>query len=105
MQDDADKLSLRMVVTLDARWPRSKSGPRKQSRQYRYETARMPVAYFLASDGLGFERALTECVDEISTMIAWDLALANEGWNTPGVKAANHRSSNRDAGRSTTVSH
>ena len=105
VQDDADKLSLRMVVTLDARWPWSKFGPRKESRQYRHETARMPVAYLLASDGLGFEKALTECVDEISTMIAWDLALANEGWDTPGVKASNHRSSNRDIGRSTTVSH
>ena len=54
---------------------------------------------------LGFEKALTECVDEISTMIAWDLALANEGWDTPGLKAPIHRSSRGDAGGSTTVSH
>jgi hypothetical protein len=67
-------LALKMTATVIVEWQHPDRQPSTQSKHYEYTTTEMSVEYWANDNGARFNEGLSECLNNIIEMTAWDLA-------------------------------
>jgi hypothetical protein len=63
-----------MTATLIIDWHTLNRKPPIQTQQYQCTTTEMPMDYWIREGGVRFEYELSECLNRLVEMMAWDLA-------------------------------